>query len=606
MSVSIVALRPLAAAWMFFFGVAGVSAADRSKDDPRTQPTVLVTATRTPITVDAALASVSVIDRAAIESAGSTDIGELLRREAGLDIVRGGGLGQQTSVFLRGANSNQLLVLIDGVRVASVNTGAYAWEQLPLAQVERIEIVRGPRAALYGSDAIGGVIQIFTRRGAGASGALAVGSHGTRVAEAGLRGRFGDGHAGLRAGYTDSDGFSAQNADGFNFDPDDDGHTQRSVNADAGYDFGRLRLDGWLLLGDNDLEFDRGESNNRQRHSSLALSGGERHGWRVALANARELLSTPTAGNRFESRRNQLDWQQAIVLSDDGELLWGLSAVDEHGVNRRLATGAVLQGGEREQRAGFLSWRERVGDWQWELAGRHDDYDGFGGHASGQAALGWQVAAHSRLRLSVAEGFRAPNLNELYSPGCCGGLFAGNPALRPEQSRAWELGSEHQLGRHALSLRAYRNAVTDLVDFSGGDTFQAINIGRARLQGAEADWRWETDAWGLGGNLSWLQATNQVSGQALLRRAPRKANLFVEHGLGRGRVGLELHAVSARPEFGGALPGYAVWSGWLRWPLSERLELDLRLENLSDREYTIVRGFNTAGFGGLLQLRWRG
>jgi vitamin B12 transporter len=601
-SATIPSSRPLAAAVSLLLLAGAFSTATLAQ---AIQPTVQVTATRTPITVDVALASVSVISRDEIESAGSTDIGTLLRREAGLDIIRGGGIGQQTSVFLRGANSNQLLVLIDGVRVASANTGGYAWEQLPLAQIERIEIVRGPRAALYGSDAIGGVIQIFTRRGQGFNGAIGVGSHGTRLAEAGFGQRSQRSHFGVRGAYTEADGFSAQNERGFSFDPDRDGFIQRSLTADAGHDFGAVRLDGSLLTSDNDVEFDRGESNNQQRNARVALAGGDLNGWLLAVANMREILDTPSAGNRFESRRRQLDWQHALQPTATGELVWGLAWVAERGANINTRAGSVVHGGEREHRAGFASWRDGAGAWQWELAGRHDDHDGFGGKTSSQAALGWQAAAHSRLRASVAEGFRAPNLNELYSPGFGGGFFAGNPDLSAEQSRAWELGSEHQFGPLWLSLRGYRNDVRDLVDFSGGDTFQAINIGRARLQGAEADWRWQANDWSLAGNLGWLQARNQGTGQALLRRAPRKANVIAEHALGAGRAGIELHAVSARPEFGSAMPGYAIASAFLRWPLGPRLDLDLRLENLANREYEIVRGFNTAGISGMLQLRWR-
>jgi vitamin B12 transporter len=595
MSTTLSILRPLAAAGALL--LAGAAGAET------TQPTVLVTATRTPITVDDALASVSVIDREAIESAGGIDLAELLRREAGLDVVRSGGLGQQTSLFLRGAGSNQLLVLIDGVRAASVNTGGYAWEQLSLAQVERIEIVRGPRAALYGSDAIGGVIQIFTRRDAGPSGAVGVGSHGTATLEAGFGQRSERSRFGLRGGYLRSDGFSAQNERGFSFDPDRDGYVQRSLQADAGHDLGALQLDGSVLLSDNDVAFDRGESSATQRNARLALAAdGD---WLAALASSREILDTPSAGNRFESRRRQFDWQHTLRAGARGELLWGLAWVDERGANIDREAGLRLHGGQREHRAGFASWRDGAGRWQWELAGRHDDYDGFGGRSSSQAALGWQAAAGTRLRASVAEGFRAPNLNELYSPGFGGGFFAGNPALRAERALAYELGAEQQFGALALSLRGYRNTVRDLVDFSGGETFHAINIGRARLQGAEADWRWQAEDWRLAGNLSWLQARNLVTGNPLLRRAPRKANLLAEHALGAGRLGLELHAVSARPEFGGDLPGYAVASGYLNWPLGARLDLDLRLENLTGRDYEIVRGFNTAGRSAMLQLRWR-
>jgi vitamin B12 transporter len=570
-----------------------------------TQPTVVVTATRTPVTVDAALAAVTVLDRDDLEAAGSLDLVALLRGVAGIDVVRGGGVGQQTSVFLRGSNSNQVLVLVDGVRVASANTGGYAWEQLPLAQIERIEIVRGPRAALYGSDAIGGVIQVFTRRPQGPSGTVGIGSHGTRVADAAIGAGNADSRAGLRAAYSRTDGFSAQNEAGFAFDPDDDGYRQRSLAADASHAFAALRVEGQALASDSDVEFDIGESQVSQRSAQLALRGSQAVDWRLAASWAREVLDTPDFFNRFESRRRQLDWQHVMQPRAGAELVWGLSSVEERGASIDTFSNVAQYRGSRDHQAGFLSWRDGHAAWQWELAGRHDDYDGFGGHSTAQAALGWQLAAHSRLKASVGEGFRAPNLNELFSPGFFGGFFAGNPDLQPERSRAWEVGGEHAAGAVAFGWRAYRNDVRDLVDFSGGDTFQAINIGRARLQGAEADVRWTQGDLSLSGNLTWLQARNRDTDSALLRRAPRQANLRAEHALGRGSAGLMLHASSARPEFGGDLPGYAVLSAFLRWPLGDRLDLDLRLENLTDRDYELVRGFNTAGASGLLQLRWR-
>jgi vitamin B12 transporter len=599
----VVARRPLTvtlAALLCGGAVPGLAAAATP-----TQPTVVVTATRTPVSVDAALASVTVLARDDIEAAGSLDLVELLRGVAGVDVVRGGGLGQQTSVFLRGSNSNQVLVLVDGVRVASANTGGYAWEHLPLAQIERIEIVRGPRAALYGSDAIGGVIQVFTRRPQAPAGSVGIGSHGTRVADAAIGTANAASRVGLRAAYSHTDGFSAQNERGFSFDPDDDGYTQRSVAADASHAFAALRIEGQAMGSDNDVEFDQGESDVSQRNARLALSGTAGVDWRLSAAWAREMLDTPAFFNRFESRRRQLDWQHVLQPRPGAELVWGLSSVQERGVSIDTFSDLEQYRGSRDHQAGFVSWRDGHDAWQWELAGRHDDYDGFGGQSTGQGALGWQLTPASRLRASFGEGFRAPNLNELFSPGFFGGFFAGNPALRPERSRAWEVGGDHMAGAVALGWRAYRNAVRDLVDFSGGETFQAINIGRARLQGAEAEASWTHDRLTLAGSVSWLHARNLDTDQALLRRAPRQAQLRAEHAIGRGTAGLALHAASARPDFGGDLPGYAVLSAFLRWPLGDHLDLDLRLENLADRRYELVRGFNTAGAGGLLQLRWR-
>jgi len=567
------------------------------------QPQVVVTATRTPLAIDQSLSSVSLIDRSAIEASGSTDIVSLLRREAGVDIVRGGGLGQQTSVFLRGSNSNQVLVLVDGVRVAAATTGAYAWEQLPLAQIERIEIVRGPRAALYGSDAIGGVIQIFTRKPVGASGAIGIGNHETGVGEAGYGWQGERGRVGLRAALADSEGFNAQNPAGFAFDPDRDGFTQRSLAGDAGYDFSGMRLSATLLHSDNDVEFDPGDSNARNTAFGLRAEGGGERAWQVQASAAHERLDTPVFFSRFETRRRQLDAQQALPLGI-GELLYGASLQHEAGRVLDTGSGEVQYDDDRDLWAAFAAWRGGRGTFDWELAARHDDYDHFGGEATGQAALGWSPNSMFKLRANLGEGFRAPGLNELFSPGFFG-FFAGNPALEPEHARNVELAAEFSHSAWQFGLRGYRTRVSDLIDFAGGDTFQAINIGRARLAGIELEWRWQREAWRASGNFTWQEAEDLDSDRALLRRPERKGNIAVEYAIRGGWIGLDLFASGPRPDVSAELPGHALLGVTARWPLAETLDVDLRIDNLLDRDYESIHGFNAPGMTALLQLRWR-
>lgn len=568
------------------------------------EPEVVVTATRTPLRIDEALSSVTLIDRATIEASGSLDLVGLLQRAAGVDVIRGGGLGSQTSVFMRGSNSSHVLVLIDGVRVASSTSGAYAWEHLALEQIERIEVVRGPRAALYGSDAIGGVVQIFTRRESGFGGTLGVGSHDTRRVD--LRGGVESerGQLGAQIGYVDTRGFNAQSPQSFAFDPDKDGAEQRSLNLFGGYRWDALRFEGSLLHSDDDIDFDRGSTDAQSSALQLALEGGDEHPWRLAANAAREEVETADFFARFETRRRQLEAQQARRLGAQGQLLYGVSAVFEHGRSVDTFDGSTQYGDDRDHHAGFLAWRAGHGAFSWELAGRRDDYDSFGGETTGQAALGLRASDRLRLRASWGEGFRAPNLNELYSPGF-GGLFAGNPALNPELARNIELGADLEWSAAwQFGLSLYRNRVRDLIDFSGGDSFQAVNIGRARLEGAEFDAQWRQGDWQLSGNLGWQSAENERTGSDLLRRAPRKANFALQRELGRWQFAVDLHAVSARPEFSGELPGYAVLGGRVGWQWSEALSLDLRIDNLFDRDYQLARGFNTPGSTALLQLRW--
>ncbi|MBS0570801.1 MAG: TonB-dependent receptor, partial [Proteobacteria bacterium] len=197
--------------FFFAFSVLLSAAPCAFAQEAQTQPTIEVTASRVAQTVDASLADVSVITRADIDASNAPDLLEVLRLQAGVDIVRTGGAGAQTNVFLRGSNSNHVLVLIDGVRVASANTGAFAWENLPLDSIERIEIVRGPRASYWGSDAIGGVIQVFTRQLTGPHVAASFGTYRDAGGSAGFGARDANGGFSVQVGARHVAGFSATN-----------------------------------------------------------------------------------------------------------------------------------------------------------------------------------------------------------------------------------------------------------------------------------------------------------------------------------------------------------------------------------------------------------
>jgi vitamin B12 transporter len=573
------------------------------------QPLVVVTANRVPEQLDQSLAAVSVITREDIEASATNDIIDLLRNVPGVDIVRGGGLGQQASVFLRGANSNHTLVLVDGVRVGSLGTGAYAWEQLPIEQIERIEIVRGPRAAVWGADALGGVIQIFTRRDARMDGAITLGNHDTWGANGGVGARDERGGFGVRVGYLDSRGSNATRPTNFSFDPDKDGYVQRSIGANGDVALGEHTLSATLLRSDNDVEFDAGESNVTQDTYALGLDGTLTDTWshRLNLGASRETLETPAFFQRFESRREQADWQNTLALASNSTLSFGLAWLRERGSNIDTFGGSPLYARSRHSHAGFGAWQGRAGAHDFELSARYDDSSVYGGESTVGGAWGWRFSDVVRVSLSYHEGYRAPTFNELYSLGF-GGLFAGNPLLQPEASENIEAGLDIALSdRSDLALHVFRNDIDNLIDFSGGDTFQAINIKRAQIEGAEIEWSWSTTDWTLSTNATWQDAADRDTGSKLLRRPSRKATAVIERVFdGGARLGLEGYAASRRPDFGADLPGYGLLSLRGRLPLGTGLSLDGRIENLLDREYSIIDTYTTPGMTALLTLRWDG
>ncbi len=565
----------------------------------REQPAVLVTANRRVESIDDTLAHATLIERAEIESTGARDVLELLRRFAGVELARSGGPGQSTSVFLRGTNSNHVLVLIDGVRVASANQGSFDFAHLPLAQIERIEIVRGPRAAWWGSDAIGGVIQIFTRVPEGVTAAVRAGSLGHTEAHAAVGGNRGPEGAsfGATAGVIDIDGISAQLPGGFAFDPDRDGYRNRHVSLRGAMPLGSQRLGASLLVTDSDVEFDQGTSAIETASGGVTLAGAVGSNWQqnLVLGYARDRLETPDFFSLFRSSRSSLDWQIARPFTAGGELVLGAQWLRESGESIDTFGGSADFDRSRRNAAAFATYAQDFGRQRIEVAVRHDDNSQFDGHTTAQAAYGIGLSESVRLYGSWGQGFRAPNFNELYSPGF-GGDFAGNPSLAPESSRSVEAGLVWQLQpAQRLRVDAWRTRIEDLVAFSG-PRFGAVNVGRAAIDGVEVVHEWQQGSWRTRLDATWQNARDQATDLDLPRRASRRASAAANYRFAAGiDLGVAIDASGPRPDPFGALGGYALVHATLDWPLSERWRLHLRGDNLADRDYQLAAGFGQPG-----------
>ena len=570
------------------------------------QPEILVTASRAPETADATLATVDVIERAEIDRLQARDALELLRRVAGIELARTGGPGSATSLFMRGTNSNHTLVLIDGVRVASVNTGAYTFEHLPIDLIDRIEIVRGPRAAIWGADALGGVVQVFTRRGSGYAAMLRAASESDFSGSTTLG--FGDHHRGanLSVQRRTRDGFSAQLPGSFGYDPDSDGLRQTSLSASAHGELGEdVRVSGQILASDADVEFDQGRSDVGQRSAALTLEHAisANFSQRLALTGARDEIETPVFFQRFDTKRESLDWLGSLHTGV-GDWQFGLSALRERGGNFAIGFGDQYRE-LRRQRGIFGHWRgERAGH-SGEIALRHDEVGDFGRETTGQAGWGWRATEAMRVLASVGEGFRAPNFNELYSPGF-DGLFAGNPRLEPEHSRALEIGVDLQLGtQQTLRLRAQRNRIRDLIGFTGTN-FQARNVRRAQIESFEADWQGQSGVWLWAAAATWQNPVDQDSGETLLRRARRKLSVDLDRPLGdRWNIGGSLYHASERRDFGAELGEYSLLDLRLAYAIGKHWRIESQIANIFDEDYALADGFATPGRNYQLTLRYR-
>jgi vitamin B12 transporter len=567
------------------------------------KPNLVVTPSRVAEPLDQSLAAVSIISREDIELSAAEDLFDLLRLQPGVDIVRTGGAGTQTSVFLRGSNSNHVLVLIDGVRVSSANTGAYAWEQLPLSQLERVEIVRGPRGSLYGSDAIGGVIQVFTRSNPDPYARVTAGSYGTAEVEGGWGYRGERSQLSVSAGYRDVDGFSAQNPNGFSYHPDDDGLEAASlgIKGSTDADYGGWRYS--LLATDHQSEFDQGRSDAEQILASMQFHGGFSPNWDYQLQGGyiRDELFTDfeffTTG--FTSQRYELGWQNQLHLSNSDQFSFGADFYRESGIS------ADSWDQDRHNAGLFASYDRRLQHLHLQVGARLDDNSRFGQKFTGQAALGYDIGTAWQLTASYGSAFRGPNLSEQYSPGF-GGLFAGNPNLDPESSTSAELGLNWQhetLGRASAAL--YRTDVDDLVAFTG-EFFQAINIDRARLEGVELQYRLARNGWLLKASATLQNTEDLRSGQQLLRRPEKKGSVTLDRRFAKGSwFGIEWFHSGERLDFGGiSLHSYDLINLRAGWAFTPAWRAELRGDNLTDEVYEPAYGFNAAGRAWYLSIAW--
>ena len=585
--------------------LAAVSLHASAEDAPSWLDRVQVTGNRIEQPAERALQSVTVLTRADIEASRATDVSDLLAQQAGVDLVRTGGSGSQNSLFLRGGNANHTLVLVDGVRVNSASQGIFDLAHLPLAAIERMEIVRGPRAAVWGSDAIAGVIHIFTRAPDGVHGEIRAGSYGRAGFDAGF-GTEGGGF-GLSAGYDRLDGFSATNPGNvWSFDPDRDGYRNRHVALQGKSTLGAQTLSFSGIATRGAIEFDQGRTQADNHSWSAGLTGplGGRWKHELRIGQAYEKLDTPAYSNVIGSRRESLDWAHTVRLGTEGAVAFGLNAAREQAYSLGWSGPDFRE--SRRNTGAFAVWNGQWQRQQLELATRWDDNSQFGMHHTASAGWAWQWDGARRLRASWGQGFRAPNFNELYYPGFFG-LYAGNPDLQPERAQTAELGYESPLGGNSqLRLSAYRSRVSDLISFAGVNS-QAINIAQARIKGAEAELAGAAGAWQWRAQGTWTQAVDGASGDPLLRRPKLKGLLAGGYRFdGGGDIGLELSGYGKRADIGTQLPGFARLDLTAAWPLSPAWRLEARLENLFDRDYELLDGYNTPGRSILLRLRHQG
>lgn len=590
---------------------------------------VAVSGSREPLPLARLVGDVVLIDAQRIRDSSADSLEDLVRREGGIQLSRSGGPGQPAGVFLRGSSASSVVVLVDGVRIGSATLGQADLSGLSLAAVERVEILRGPGSSLYGADAVGGVVHIITRRGAGATSVaahLAVGGLASSEADFSVTGASAGWDYAAGLGREASAGVSAlRPGDAFgNFNPDRDGFTRTHASLRGGVTLApgqrlgasllhsrlRSQYDGAEFLAPSFAQDASPDFRNRLavRVAALDYRGVFSTRWTSTLQASEqrdELVSGATLVDSFKTRRRQLAWQNAWTL-DAGQQLVG--AV-EH-LNEAVRSSSFASRQERANNALVLGYSGAFGAHRLQADVRHDRNSVYGGASTGKLGVATDLMPGLTLRAVAGTAFRGVSFNDLYFPGY------GVPTVRPERSRSLELGVQWRDGDGSAAATLYRNQVRDLIGYEADrglcpadpayDFGCARNVSRARLQGASFSAAQRLGDFGLRATLDVLDAKDSQSGQRLVRRAAHHHSLVLDWAGGPWRLDASVVGVGARPEGGATLAAYQTLDLQGRLRLDAAWRIEAKLLNVFDRQYEPARDYQAIGRQAWIGVRYQG
>jgi vitamin B12 transporter len=571
-------------------GLAPVAVTQAStSEEPATLSPVVAIAARTPQATDDVVLPIIVITAEEIRQRQVTDLGELLATVPGIDIGRNGGPGQAVSLFVRGSESNHVLILIDGLRMNPGTIGGANLQHIDPDQIERIEILRGPRAALYGDQAMGGVISIITRSASGGTGAGAsvrTGADRTAGADAHFNLRRADWTIGLAAGLERTDGYAFRRGSS-----ETPGYRNASLNLNIGYsaDEASTTFRIWNVDSESEyLDFFLAplSQSNSNRILQLERVDAVDDAWisTVRLSQAVDDIQQDQSADFVRSQRIALDWLNRFQLNPD--MVAGLGVNLEHESASAFSFGSGFDQTTDDQ-AVYGDLTGGTGPTDWMLALRYSNYQNFSGQVTWNAEYAHQITDDTRLYTAAGTAFRAPDAFDRFG-------FGGDPSLDPERSISIELGLEHALtDGQDLRLNLYRTEIRDLIEFDLG-TFTLMNTDRARIQGLELAYSLVSSGWQFSTAVVLQRPENLTTGTDLARRSRESLDLALSRALGDWTLRTDLQAVGPRldsPFAPTRLGGYLLLDLSASWRIRPGLTLRLRAENLTDARYQTADGF---------------
>jgi vitamin B12 transporter len=580
-------------------------------------PDTVITASRVMQRAQDALPDVSVVTRADIERSQAKDVPSLLQNLAGLEISQSGGMGGVASLFMRGAESRHALVLVDGLPMNNLNFNLAALEHLPLNGIERIEVVRGNVSSLYGSAALGGVVQIFTRQNSGQvlkgpwlEATAQVGSQGFASAQVSAGQKWATGF-GLNASSEkmESKGFNAINPlQRLDTNPDRDGYSRLSSALNLSQDFEAGRLGLMMRETHATVQYDSqwGPANQADESKSVLrnvlLNGTYKASqdlqWDVSIGQQEDKLNAAVTAYPYfvNSKSNTSSVGAVWTLWPNHSLTSGYE-----NTRQKIASDTEYNPTERSVHSWRLGYQGKQENQQWQLNVRRDQYSDFGNANTWYAGYAYFLTPALRLKASASTGFMAPTFNDLYYP------WGGNPLLKPEQARSNEVGMQYTQASWNARITAFENRYTDLID--NDENWTRTNIAKAKNQGVEValagKWQLPTvgvQQWRL--SFTSQDPQNEMTHQTLARRAKTLAQVGLTQSIGDWDTGIQWRYNGARTDDAQNLKSYNVLDLTASQALTSELRLNLRLENAGNTSYQTIYGYNMPKRGVFAGLKW--
>jgi len=593
---------------------AAISSAYATDDAPL--EILVVTGTRVEQPLKQSLSHTTVITRKDIEASQAIDAASVLKNLAGIEFYQSGGTGKQSSIFMRGTNSSHVLVLVDGVRINSATTGATAIDQLMLDQIDHIEVVRGNVSSLYGSEAIGGVIQIFTRQGKGVptfhiSGGAS--TYNTKRAAVGVSGALANTSFSLQASKFRTDGVSAINPEMVpDIQPDKDGYDNISLSVNVRHAFNMehsLSVSAFGSEGNNQYDTLRHDpitfalislptdtNTNKEQVSKFSLTSENRlaESWQSKLAwsqgvddSKSYLNGGQTSGIKTANRK--IGWQNTISTGASGSLLLGLENLDQR-VDSTLAYTQDI----RRIKSLFAGYSGNFGLHQVQANFRQDRYSDFGTANTWRLNVGHEFGEAWRASIGISTAFKAPTFNDMYGPA----KWGSNPDLNPERSRNGEAGLHYNSKGQTVDVVYFDSRVNDLIAYN---TSTLQNISAVRINGIEISYAGQFGDTGVNAALTKQKPRDVQTGETLLRRADIFSSMGVTQKFGEWKFGGEWQYSGTREDidintfFPTTLSSYSVVNCTASYEISKQLKLSLRIDNLLNKDYILAHGYNTLG-----------